>query len=143
MIYVVASALALALAPESAVHTVEISHAGTLVKASYEATENLRTKQIGMAAGPRQSKARCLWTADIGVTRKIVHKSGAEIAHRLDENRVLTGNQPGQCTQVSKQIKREVASKRSLMTEHLVEVATHDETRLRQDLDAMRQIAHR
>ena len=118
-------------------HSVAVNHGAVTATAVYVAKPAVSTRNIGLSAGTRPSSLRCLWTAEIGVTRHLQGEN-AMASRSLASDKVISGSRPGRCSDATRAINAEVASRLPEIKTYLAEVAAQDEQVLRKELDALK-----
>ncbi len=141
MITIIATTLALAIAPQPIAHTVTVEHQSAPLNATYKADVAVTTRQIGMSAGARPGTARCLWEARVGVIREIARENSAVYSRRLDADKLIEGSRAGSCATVGRQLERDLAARQTDVRAHVQQVAQRDQDALRADLRTMTELA--
>jgi hypothetical protein len=141
MIAILATTLALAIAPQPIAHTVTVQHQSAPLNATYKADVEVTTRQIGMAAGPRAGTARCLWQARVGVIREVAREQGPAYSRRLDADKLVEGSRAGSCETVTRQLERDLAARQGDVRAHVEQVAQRDQDQLRADLRTLTELA--
>lgn len=136
-VFATCAALAFAMPASATTHSIAIDHKGNRFTATYAATPEVRTRQVGMAAGTRMSTERCIWTADIAVERRIGGSAAPEAARRLPSTKRLSGSVPGACRSASPSIDREIAARAEDITTHLERVAQRDQQQILGELETL------
>lgn len=141
MITIIATTLALAIAPQPIAHTVTVEHQSAPLNATYKADVAVSTRQIGMSAGARPSTARCLWEARVGVIREIARENSDVYSRKLDADKLIEGSRPGSCASVARQLERDLQARQGDVRAHVLEVAQRDQDALRADLRTLTELA--
>ncbi|NJC09214.1 hypothetical protein [Polymorphobacter fuscus] len=134
-----AAAAAIAQAtPAQWTHSVPVDHGRGQATAIYEARPVVSTRQIGTSMGTRMSTARCLWTADIAVERRLetsgVNQTGTR---EMAAVKTLKGSRHGACATSRGSIDKEIAAQTPAIRAHLVAVAERDQQELRTEIDTL------
>lgn len=141
MIAILATSLALAIAPQPIAHTVTVQNGATPLNATYTADVDVTTRQVGISAGTRPSTERCIWKARVGVVREVAREQGAADTRRLDADKLIEGSRAGSCDTVTRQIERDLAGLQGDVRAHVEQVAQQDQDQLRSDLRTMMELA--
>ena len=122
-------------------HVVTVTHAGTPLALTYEASTAISHRQIGSVAPPgKPSTLRCLWTATVAVHRRAA-RAGAPVtalSRQVSASDHFSGSHHGACSQARAAINREVASRAADHRDHLIAVADRDRPAVLAELESVR-----
>lgn len=141
MITIIATSLALAIAPQPIAHTVTVDAGAAPLNATYKADIDVTTRQVGISAGTRPSTARCVWQARVGVIREVAREQGVAYTRRLEADKVIEGSRAGTCDTVTRQLERDLAGFQGDVRAHVEQVAQQDQPQLRSDLRTLTELA--
>lgn len=119
-------------------HVVPVEHNGRTVQASYHGDVRVAHRQVGMAASPgKMGTARCMWTANVKVERRLAGADGAAVLHpvHVGDATAFSGEHPGDCMASGKAIRTQVARHDDKVRAHVEAVAAADAPRLRAELN--------
>ncbi|MET0238853.1 MAG: hypothetical protein ABW184_03055 [Sphingobium sp.] len=119
-----------------------VEHRGTSYQVRYEPHVTVRTKTVGLSAGPRQTTQSCRWTMAVQVERHIGQSGGGQpLAKLLPEERRFSGSLPGDCRGRTTAIAAEQDRRDADIRGHVAAVASADRPTLLAEIDAVRALA--
>ena len=141
MFPIIVSAAALTLT--APVHSVDISHAATRYRASYETISTVHFQQVEPRFATRSATPVCRWQADVGVARTVNSEGRAVSAlgkaiHRFTP---LSGSYAGACASARSQIDAEMDRYARANAAEALMVAQQDSATVSGELQALHSLS--
>lgn len=124
------------------VHETSFEHQGQTVSASYEPRTKTRLKQAGLGS---RGGARCVWSTQVSVERKIVGADGrpvAALSRPVGEPRSANGVIDGYCSMARDHQVSPFGSSREKLRAFVAEAAEGDTYRLRAEMASLGSLGH-
>ena len=116
----------------------QIDHQSGLVEVVYSGEVLIDQKQIGtVAPGGRPSTRRCVWKANIAVTRDAESTAGTIASRQFVRENVASGSRAGWCSDSKAAIAKEVATRSRNLDHHMMEAVQEDRGILVAELDRL------
>jgi hypothetical protein len=117
----------------------KVEHQGTQYEVTYQPHVRARMRTIGMSAGPRPSTERCLWSAELQVSRSVQGVAAAD--KLLSATRTIEGSHLGNCRFVREQVAADRAKKLARLEAEVAQLAANDRPVLLSEMAAVRAVA--